>query len=58
LIIYLDTSAVVPLLIREPSSASCRLVWNACDDAFTSRLTLVETAAALAQAFRNGRMTA
>jgi predicted nucleic acid-binding protein len=58
LIIYLDTSAVVPLLIREPSSVSCHQVWNASDDATTSRLTYVETAAALAQALRSERMTA
>lgn len=57
MIIYLDTSAVVPLLIREPGSATCQLVWNASDDAVTSRLTYVETAAALAQALRHGRMT-
>jgi len=56
-IIYLDTSAVVPLLISEPSTASCRQIWNDSDDATTSRLTYVEVAAALAQAFRNGRMT-
>lgn len=58
MIIYLDTSAVVPLLIREPSSASCQHMWNACDDATTSRLTYVEAAAALAQALRDERMTA
>ena len=58
MIIYLDTSAVVPLLVREPSSASCLRVWNASDDAVTCRLTYVETAAALAQALRNKRMTA
>jgi uncharacterized protein len=43
---------------REPSSVWCRLVWDASDDAVTSRLAYVETAAALAQALRNGRMTA
>lgn len=58
MIIYLDTSAVVPLLIREPSSALCQQIWNACDDAITSRLTYVETSAALAQALRDERMTA
>lgn len=58
MIIYLDTSAVVPLLIREPSSPWCQQVWQASDDAATSRLTYVEGAAALAQALRNGRMDA
>lgn len=57
MIIYLDTSAVVPLLIREPGSPLCRRVFAACDDAVTSRLTWVETAAALSQALRQGRMT-
>lgn len=57
MIIYLDTSAVVPLLISEPSSASCHQIWHASDDATTSRLTYVETAAALAQALQNERMT-
>lgn len=57
MIIYLDTSAVVPMLIEEPSTSSCRQVWEAADDAVTSRLTYVETAAALAQATRLGRLT-
>ena len=56
--IYLDTSAVVPLLIREASSEVCQQAWDASDDAITSRLTYVETAAALAQARRSQRMTA
>lgn len=58
MIIYLDTSAVVPLLIREPSSTLCQEVWDASDDAVTSRLTYVEGAAALAQALRSQRMDA
>lgn len=54
---YLDTSAFVPLLVAEPSSAQCRRFWDDVDDIVTSRLTYVETAAALAQAARMGRLT-
>lgn len=53
---YLDTSAFVPLLIAEPSSESCRRFWNDADVIVSSRLLYVETAAALAQARRMGRL--
>jgi len=56
LIVYLDTSAVVPLVIAEPSSDFCRRLWDEGDAVVTSRLTYVETSAALAQAHRLGRM--
>lgn len=54
---YLDTSAFVPLLIAEPSSESCRRVWDDADVIVSSRLLYVETAAALAQARRMNRLT-
>jgi predicted nucleic acid-binding protein len=54
---YLDTSAVVPLLISETSSPSCERFWDDADTVVTSRLTYVETAAALAQARRLDRIT-
>ncbi|HEX8304974.1 MAG TPA: type II toxin-antitoxin system VapC family toxin [Jatrophihabitans sp.] len=54
---YLDTSAFVPLLIAEPSSASCRRFFDDADTVVTSRPTYVETAAALAQARRLDRIT-
>lgn len=54
---YLDTSAFVPLLIAEPTSESCRRFWNDADVVVSSRLLYVETAAALAQAQRMGRLT-
>lgn len=54
---YLDTSAFVPLLVAEPSSASCRRFWDAADTVVSSRLLYVETAAALAQAQRMARLT-
>jgi predicted nucleic acid-binding protein len=54
---YLDTSAFVPLIIAEPSSAACQRFWDDSDAVVTSRLIYVETAAALAQAHRLGRIT-
>jgi uncharacterized protein len=54
---YLDTSAFVPLLVAEPSSAACRRFWDDSDDVVACRLMFVESAAALAQAARAGRMT-
>ena len=47
---YLDTSAFIPLLLKEPSSAACRRFWDDCDAVVSNRLLYVETAAALAQA--------
>jgi len=55
---YLDTSAFVPLLVREPGSAACGRFWDDADALVTSRLTYVEIDAALAQAERVGRLTA
>jgi predicted nucleic acid-binding protein len=54
---YLDTSAIVPLLVAEPSSAACRRFWDDADIVVTSRLAYVETAAALAQARRLDRIS-
>jgi predicted nucleic acid-binding protein len=54
---YLDTSAFVPLLIDEPTSSACRRFWDDADVVVSSRLLYVETAAALAQARRIGRLT-
>ncbi|MBV8180196.1 MAG: type II toxin-antitoxin system VapC family toxin [Mycobacterium sp.] len=54
---YLDTAAFVPLLIDEPTSEACRRFWDDADVIVSSRLLYVETAAALAQARRMGRLT-
>jgi predicted nucleic acid-binding protein len=56
LIVYLNTSALIPLIVDEPSSAACRRIWDDADRVVTSRLTYVEAAAALAQALRLGRL--
>jgi predicted nucleic acid-binding protein len=56
LIVYLDTSAVVPLLVTESASTFCRRLWDEADAVTTVRLTYVEAAAALAQAQRLDRL--
>ncbi|WP_433601247.1 type II toxin-antitoxin system VapC family toxin [Nocardia sp. CA-135953] len=53
---YLDTSAFVPLLVSEPSSAACRRFWDDADAVVSSRLLYAETAGALAQAHRMARL--
>ncbi len=53
---YLDTSAFIPLLVAEPSSAACQRFWDLADDVVSCRLLYVESAAALAQAHRMGRL--
>jgi uncharacterized protein len=54
---YVDTSAFVPLLIAESSSTACRRFWDDADVVVSCRLLYVETAAALAQASRMGRLS-
>lgn len=54
---YLDTSVFVPLLVAEPTTAACRRFWDDADAVVSSRLSYVETAAALAQAQRMDRLT-
>lgn len=57
--LYLDTSALLKLYLREPGSASLRLTTHSCRPwLFTSRVTYAETLAGLARACREGRITA
>jgi predicted nucleic acid-binding protein len=56
-IVYLDTSALVPLIIAEPTSRRCRSVWDAADAVLCTELGHVEAASALARARRSARMT-
>ena len=56
MIVYLDTSVFVPLLITELGSGRRRRFWDDADVAVSSRLSYVETASALAQAQRMGRI--
>lgn len=53
---YLDTSAFLPLLVAEPGSGPCGRFWEIADDVVSCRLLYVESAAALAQAQRLGRL--
>ncbi|WP_018157256.1 type II toxin-antitoxin system VapC family toxin [Demetria terragena] len=57
MIVYLDTSAIVPLLVAEPGSTACQRLWNDADIVASSRIAYVEAAAALAQAERLERLT-
>ncbi len=57
MIVYLDTSAVVPILVAEQSTNACRRIWDDADRRISSRLTYVEVAAALAMAERQGRVS-
>jgi predicted nucleic acid-binding protein len=56
-IAYLDTSAVVPLLIAGPGSSLAASLWDSADRVVSVRLVYPETRAALAQAERLGRIT-
>jgi predicted nucleic acid-binding protein len=54
---YLDTSAFIPLLAAEPTSAACAEFWRTADTVVSCRVVLVEAAAALAAIERSGRLT-
>ena len=56
MILYLDTSAFVPLLVNEPTTPTCRDLWDQADSICSTRLLYVEAAAAVAQAARSGRL--
>ncbi|MBA3373327.1 MAG: type II toxin-antitoxin system VapC family toxin [Actinomycetota bacterium] len=55
---YFDTSAIVPLLIDEPSSDDARRLWDEAIRIVSVRLLYPEARAATAQAHRVGRLTA
>ncbi|MGH1564683.1 type II toxin-antitoxin system VapC family toxin [Mumia sp. DW29H23] len=57
MILYVDTSALVPLLVAEPSSEACGEVWDAADDVAATRLAYIEAVAAMAQGCRMGRVS-
>jgi predicted nucleic acid-binding protein len=56
-IAYFDTSAIVPLIIEEATSETCRRLWNEATRVASVRLLYPETRAALARAERMGRLT-
>lgn len=56
MICYFDTSALIPLLVEEPSSEVAGRLWDAADRVVSSRLAYAEARAALAQANRADRI--
>ncbi|MBB2891676.1 PIN domain-containing protein [Flexivirga oryzae] len=57
MIIYFDTSALVPLLIDEPTSEVCGELWDGADNVACTRLGYIEAVAAVAMAERIGRIS-
>jgi uncharacterized protein len=56
-IAYFDTSAIVPLLVREPTTDHCTRLWDEATRIVCARLLYPEACAALARAVRMGRLT-
>jgi uncharacterized protein len=54
--VYFDTSAIVPIVIEEPSSIVASRLWDAADRVVSSRLVYAEGRAALAIARRLDRI--
>lgn len=57
MIVYFDTSAFIPLIVDEPSSNSCERLWNEATRVVSVRLLYAEARAALARAYRLGRLS-
>ena len=57
MIAYFDTSAVVPLIIDEPSSEFAERFWDQATRVVSSRLLYPEARAAIARARRMNRIT-
>jgi uncharacterized protein len=58
LIVYFDTSAIVPIIIEESSSIAASRLWDDADRLISSRLVYAEVRAALAMASRMDRIDA
>ena len=56
MIVYFDTSAIIPLIVAEPGSATCERLWGEATRVLSVRLLYVEARAALAMAQRSGRL--
>ena len=56
MIAYFDTSAIVPLVINEPTSATAQRLWMEAERLVSVRLAYPEARAALAQGQRMGRI--
>ncbi len=57
MIVYFDTSALIPLLLAEPGTPLAQQLWDQADHVVSTRLVYAEGRAALAQAHRLGRAT-
>ena len=57
MIVYFNTSAVIPLIIEEPGSPTCERLWNQATRIASVRLLYAEARAALARAQRMGRLS-
>lgn len=58
MIAYFDTSALIPLLIEEPTSITAAQVWDTADRVASARVVYTEARAALALAHRLDRLDA
>ena len=56
MIAYVDTSALIALLVDEPGSQRASRLWDVADNVVAVRLIEAEARAALAQATRLGRL--
>ena len=56
MIVYFDTSAIVPIVIEEPASVMAARLWDEADRVVSSRLIYAEGRAALAMAHRMKRI--
>ncbi|MFJ4046775.1 type II toxin-antitoxin system VapC family toxin [Microbacterium sp. NPDC089987] len=57
MIVYLDTSALVPLLVEEAGTPIALRLWRDATQVACSRLVVVEAAAAIAMGRRAGRLS-
>lgn len=58
MIAYFDTSALIPLIVEEPTTHVCQRLWNEASRVGSVRLLYAEASAALARAHRMARLTA
>lgn len=56
MIVYFDTSALLPLVIEEPGSSTASRLWDDAERVVSSRLAYAEGRAALAMALRMKRL--
>jgi predicted nucleic acid-binding protein len=57
LIAYIDTSALVPVLIEEQTSPICAEIWESAERLVSTRLVEIEAATALHKAQRSERIS-